>query len=358
VSSTATSPQGASSPTPLVDVRDLEVSFPVYAGVLRREVARVRAVDRVSFQVRRGEVLGLVGESGSGKTTVGRAICSLVRFSSPDAGLGGQILFEQADGAPPVDVNRLGRRDMLPLRSQIQMVFQDPYSSLNPRMTVQQIIEGPLRIHTRMSAAEREHEVRELMERVGLQASYAARYPHEFSGGQRQRIGIARALATRPKLVIADEPVSALDVSVQAQVVNLMSDLKRDFGLTYLFIAHDLSVVHHVSDRIAVMYLGSLVEVGPADAVRHDPRHPYTRALLSAVPQPDPRSDRKERIRLVGDIPTPLRKPSGCGFRTRCPIAVDACAADVPVMEQVGPDHFVACPRTDAISRRRAPPST
>ncbi|MEZ4237852.1 MAG: ABC transporter ATP-binding protein [Myxococcota bacterium] len=334
---------------PLLEVRDLQVSFPVYAGVLRREVGRVRAVDRVSFDVRRGEVLGLVGESGSGKTTVGRAVCNLIRFGSPDAGISGEVLFEDSARRPR---RRRGAPDAAgdaALPREDPDGLPGPVLSLNPRMTVQQIVEGPLRIHGAMASGERQARVRELLERVGLQAAYAERYPHEFSGGQRQRIGIARALATHPQLVVADEPVSALDVSVQAQVINLMSELKREFGLTYVFIAHDLSVVHHVSDRIAVMYLGSLVEIGPADAVRHDPRHPYTRALLSAVPQPDPRSDRSKRIRLVGDIPTPLNKPSGCGFRTRCPIAVDACARDVPQMEQVGPDHFVACPRTGVL---------
>jgi oligopeptide transport system ATP-binding protein len=326
----------------LVDVQDLRVTFPVYGGVLRRQVAAVRAVDGVSFQVHEGEVLGLVGESGSGKTTVGRAIINLLRFTSPDVVLGGKILF---GGDKATDINGIPRKVMLPLRSEIQMVFQDPYSSLNPRMTVQQIVEAPMRIHTDMTPPQRESAVYELLERVGLQRSYAARYPHEFSGGQRQRIGIARALATRPRLVIADEPVSALDVSVQAQVINLMSELRQSFGLTYIFIAHDLSVVHHVSDRIAVMYLGNIVEIGPADSIRHRPRHPYTKALISAVPQANPRSDRsKSRVRLVGDIPTPLRKPSGCGFRTRCPIARDACAQEVPPLLELEAGHFVACP--------------
>jgi oligopeptide transport system ATP-binding protein len=329
----------------LVDVQDLRVTFPVYGGILRRQVAAVKAVDGVSFQVHEGEVLGLVGESGSGKTTVGRAIINLLRFTSPDVLLGGKILF---GGDKPVDINGLARKTMLPLRSEIQMVFQDPYSSLNPRMTVQQIVEAPMRIHTKQTAAQRESAVYELLERVGLQRSYAARYPHEFSGGQRQRIGIARALATRPRLVIADEPVSALDVSVQAQVINLMSELRQSFGLTYIFIAHDLSVVHHVSDRIAVMYLGNIVEIGPADNIRHRPRHPYTKALISAVPQANPRSDRsKHRIRLQGDIPTPLRKPSGCGFRTRCPIARDACAKEVPPLLELEAGHFVACPYSE-----------
>jgi oligopeptide/dipeptide ABC transporter ATP-binding protein len=326
----------------LVDVQDLRVTFPVYGGVLRRQVAAVKAVDGVSFHVHEGEVLGLVGESGSGKTTVGRAIINLLRFTSPDVVLGGKILF---GGDKARDINGLSRKAMLPLRSEIQMVFQDPYSSLNPRMTVQQIVEAPMRIHMDMTAAQRETAIFELLERVGLQRSYAARYPHEFSGGQRQRIGIARALATRPRLLIADEPVSALDVSVQAQVINLMSELRQSFGLTYIFIAHDLSVVHHVSDRIAVMYLGNVVEIGPADAIRHKPRHPYTKALISAIPQAKPSTDRaNKRIRLVGDIPTPLRKPSGCGFRTRCPLAQESCAKEVPPLLELEAGHFVACP--------------
>ncbi|HHO51987.1 MAG TPA: ATP-binding cassette domain-containing protein [Deltaproteobacteria bacterium] len=326
--------------TELMQVEDLHVTFPVYGGVLRHRVAGVRAVDGISFDLHEGEVLGLVGESGSGKTTVGRAMINLLRFTSPDVELSGQIRF----GRPPADLNGLPRSAMLPFRAQIQMIFQDPYASLNPRMTVQQIVEGPLRIHTRQSADERRATVADLLDRVGLQSAYAERFPHEFSGGQRQRIGIARALATHPKLLIADEPVSALDVSVQAQVINLMQELKEEFGLTYLFIAHDLSVVQYISDRIAVMYLGNIVEIGPADQVYADPRHPYTRALISAVPKPDPRKSRRDRIRLEGDIPTPLNKPSGCGFRTRCPIARPSCADAVPPLVDVGGGQRVACP--------------
>ncbi len=331
-----------SAAEPLLSVRDLRVSFPVFGGVLRHKVAEVRAVDGVSFDLHRGEVLGLVGESGSGKTTVGRAILNIIRFMSPEAQLGGSVFFRTENGA--VDLNGLGRRAMRPFRSEIAMIFQDPYSSLNPRMTVRQIVEGPLAIHSSLSRAERRTRVLELLERVGLQPDYAGRYPHEFSGGQRQRIGIARALATRPKLIIADEPVSALDVSVQAQVINLMQELKDEFGLTYLFIAHDLSVVHHISDRIAVMYLGSIAELGDARAVYSAPRHPYAKALLSAVPVPDPRADHADRIQLEGDIPTPMAKPSGCGFRTRCPIAVERCAREVPPLEDHGGGRLVACP--------------
>lgn len=327
---------------PLLSVRNLRVSFPVFGGVLRRRVAEVRAVDGVSFDVYPGEVLGLVGESGSGKTTVGRAMMNIIRFMSPEATLEGEVLLHTEHG--PVNLNGLGRRAMRPLRSEIAMIFQDPYASLNPRMTVRQIIEGPLKIHTRLSADERRARVEELLERVGLQPDYAGRYPHEFSGGQRQRIGIARALSTRPKLIIADEPVSALDVSVQAQVINLMQELRAEFGLTYLFIAHDLSVVHHISDRIAVLYLGGIVELGDADDVYRTPQHPYAKALLSAVPVPDPRADRSGRVRLEGDIPTPLAKPSGCAFRTRCPLAVERCAAAVPALEVREGGRHVACP--------------
>lgn len=331
-----------SSAEPLLSVRDLSVSFPVFGGVLRHRVGEVRAVDGVSFDLREGEVLGLVGESGSGKTTLGRAIMNILRFMSPEVELSGNVWFRSRDDR--VDLNGLARRPMRPHRSEIAMIFQDPYSSLNPRMTVQQIVEGPLAIHTSLSKAERRTRVLELLDRVGLQPEYASRYPHEFSGGQRQRIGIARALSTRPKLIIADEPVSALDVSVQAQVINLMRELQEEFGLTYIFIAHDLSVVHHIADRIAVLYLGRIAELGDADTVYRAPRHPYARALLSAVPKPDPHADRSGRIRLEGDIPTPLSKPSGCGFRTRCPIAVAGCAREVPTLEDQGGGQLVACP--------------
>ena len=326
----------------LLDIRDLRVHFPIYGGVLRRKIASVKAVDGVSFQIRKGEVMGLVGESGSGKTTIGRAIINLLRPTVPGVELGGSIGLRRE--GEERDLNGLGRAAMLPYRSRVQMIFQDPFSSLNPRMTVQQIIEGPLRIHTDLSAPQRAERVRGLLDRVGLQPEYAERFPHEFSGGQRQRIGIARALATRPDLIIGDEPVSALDVSVQAQVINLMQELKEEFGLTYLFIAHDLSVVYHISDRIAVMYLGNIVELGSAEQVYFNPRHPYTKALISAVPHPDPRGDSSDRIRLEGDIPTPLAKPSGCGFRTRCPSAQDRCARDTPDLEDRGAEHFVACP--------------
>lgn len=327
----------------LLSVEDLHVHFPIYGGILRHKVATVKAVDGVSMDVQRGKTIGLVGESGSGKTTVGRAICNLHKAMTPDVELGGRIWFDSQHGR--VDVNGLSRREMLPQRAEISMIFQDPFSSLNPRMTVQQIVEGPLKIHRpEMDRGSLQETVAALLDRVGLQPKYAARYPHEFSGGQRQRIGIARSLATRPALIVADEPVSALDVSVQAQVVNLMQELQAEFGLTYLFIAHDLSIVYHISDKIAVMYLGSLVEYGTAEQVYKSPRHPYSKALISAVPQPDPRRTRHGRTILEGDIPTPLAKPSGCGFRTRCPIARPECAGAVPPLQDVGDGHLVACP--------------
>jgi len=328
---------------PLLQLEDLSVHFPVHGGVLRRRVGAVKAVDGVSLAIHRGETIGLVGESGSGKTTVGRAIVNLHRAMTPDVELSGHVWFDSRSGR--VDVNGLGRAEMLPHRAELAMIFQDPFSSLNPRMTVEQIVGGPLEIHEpQLSAADRKARVLQLLERVGLQPQYAARYPHEFSGGQRQRIGIARSLATRPALIVADEPVSALDVSVQAQVVNLMQELQAEFGLTYLFVAHDLSIVYHVSDRIAVMYLGSLVEVGTAEQVYKAPRHPYTKALLSAVPRPDPEGSREGRTILEGDIPTPLAKPSGCGFRTRCPLARPECAQAVPALTDRGEGHLVACP--------------
>jgi len=327
---------------PLLNVTDLSVRFPIYGGILRRKINEVRAVDGVSFHLNKGEVLGLVGESGSGKTTIGRAMINLLKFTTPGVLLDGQIQFQDEHGS--ANLNGIGRREMLPYRAKIQMIFQDPFSSLNPRMSVQQIIEGPLRVHTSLTAQERKEKVAQLLDRVGLQPEYAGRFPHEFSGGQRQRIGIARALSTHPQIIIGDEPVSALDVSVQAQVINLMNELKDEFGLTYLFIAHDLSVVYHISDRIAVMYLGDIVEIGDAETVFHSPVHPYTKALVSAVPVPDPRKNRPDRVRLEGDIPSPLAKPSGCGFRTRCPLATAQCAEFKPRLMKISSGHSVACP--------------
>ena len=335
------------SSQPLLSVSDLKVHFPIYGGVLRKQVGTVKAVDGVSFDLQPGEVLGLVGESGSGKTTVGRAISNILRSMSPDVVLGGEASISHE--GQEAQLNGLNRKEMLPWRAKVQMIFQDPFSSLNPRMTVQQLIERPMELHLGLSRQERKKRVEYLLDRVGLQAEYAARYPHEFSGGQRQRIGIARALSTNPALVIADEPVSALDVSVQAQVINLMEELREEFGLTYIFVAHDLAIVYHIADRIAVMYLGDIVELGPAEEVCNDPRHPYTRALLSSVPQPDPRHDTSGRIRLEGDIPSPLAKPSGCGFRTRCPIAKESCAEAAPEWIDLGAARGVACPHTSEL---------
>ena len=326
---------------PILEVKNLVVRFPIFGGVLLRRTGEIRAVDNVSFTLKRGETLGLVGESGCGKTTVGRAIINILRAMSYRVEVSGRILYHHSSGI--VDLAPLKRSGMRPYRSDIQMVFQDPYSSLNPRKTVERIVEEPLRIHTRMSVAERADRVRWLLEKVGLSADHANRYPHEFSGGQRQRIGIARALATNPRIVIADEPVSALDVSIQAQVINLMQDLQQEFGLSYVFIGHDLSVVRHISDRIAVMYLGHIVEMGAADDVYSRPLHPYSRALIAAAPRADPASGRARRACLGGDVPSPVSKPSGCAFRTRCPIARPDCADAVPpLMVREGRD--VACP--------------
>ena len=322
----------------LLDVTNLEVHFPIHGGIFLRRIGEVKAVDGVSFHVDESETLGLVGESGCGKSTIGKSIVKVVKPT------GGEIAFRTKEGLE-VDLAPLTRKGMRPYRPEVQMIFQDPYSSLNPRLTVGSIIEEPLTIHRRdMTKADRAARVAWLLEKGGLRAEQAERYPHEFSGGQRQRIGIARALATNPRFIIADEPVSALDVSIQAQILNLLLDLQQEFGLTYLFIAHDLSVVKHVSDRIAVMYLGDLVEVGPALEVYSNPIHPYTRALLSAVPQADPERKRPERMALGGEVPSPLAKPSGCPFRTRCPLAEPACATAKPPLIEVSPGRRVACP--------------
>jgi oligopeptide transport system ATP-binding protein len=302
-------------------------------GVVRREKASVRAVDGVSLDVRAGETLGLVGESGCGKSTLGRALLRLTDLTS------GRVEFEGRD------ISTLSRSALRPVRRQMQMIFQDPYASLNPRKRVSSIIGMPLRIHSACPRSEIPERVRELLGLVGLRPEHADRFPHEFSGGQRQRIGIARALALKPRLVIADEPVSALDVSVQAQVINLLADLQDELGLTYVFVAHDLSVVRQVSDRIAVMYLGRIVELGPAERVATRPVHPYTEALLSAVPVPDPDiGARRERIVLRGDVPSPINPPSGCRFHPRCPHATDICRTEEPPLVQHLPDgHVAAC---------------
>lgn len=330
------------SKSSLVDVKNLSVRFPVYGGILSRKVAEVRAVDDISFSIGKSEIVGLVGESGCGKTTVGRAMINILKYVAPDVEVGGKILYH-FDGET-IDFVKLHPRQVRKYRSRVQMIFQDPYASLNPRMTVEQTVEEPLKIHTDLGKTKRKQRVLSLLEKVGLRGDQMGRFPHEFSGGQRQRVGIARALATNPDLIICDEPVSALDVSIQAQVINLMMDIQQEFDVSFLFIAHDLSVVEHVSDKIAVMYLGNLVEFGKAGQVYHHPRHPYSQALLSAVPVPDPKQKNRERIVLKGDVPTPMNKPSGCSFRTRCPMAEPTCADEVPAFETHATEHWVACP--------------
>ncbi|MCO4784233.1 MAG: dipeptide ABC transporter ATP-binding protein [Candidatus Cloacimonetes bacterium] len=321
----------------ILEVKNLKMHFPITGGLTNGVVGHVKAVDGLNFDIYEGEALGMVGESGCGKSTTGRC---LIKLYEPTEG---ELIFHSKRGK--VDLMQLDRDSMRPYRSEIQMIFQDPYSSLNPRMTIRSIIEEPLLIHEpNMTAQERNDKILFLMEKVGLRKDQADRYPHEFSGGQRQRIGIARALTTNPSLIIADEPVSALDVSVQAQVINLMMDLQEEFNLTYLFIAHDLSVVEHISTRIAVMYLGNIAELGESDQIYNQPTHPYTKALLSATPVADPRADKKERIILEGDVPSPTDKPSGCGFRTRCPIAQASCADEIPEFRTLESGREIACP--------------
>lgn len=316
----------------LVDVKDLYKYFPIHAGLTSRHVADVKAVDGVSFSIFAGETLGLVGESGSGKTTVGRL---LLRLLPPTKG---EILFQGKS------VVGLSQAELRPLRRAMQIIFQDPFASLNPRMTVGDIIAEPLRIHHLAQGKAIDDRVQDLLKRVGLRPYHANRYPHEFSGGQRQRVGIARALAVDPAFIVCDEPVSALDVSIQAQVINLLEDLQQQFGLTYLFIAHDLSVVRHISTRVAVMYVGKIIETADRDALYTNPLHPYTQALLSAIPIPDPALEkRRKRIVLTGDIPSPVNPPSGCRFHTRCPIAFDRCVSEVPPFTEYAPGHFAAC---------------
>ncbi|MEW6443494.1 MAG: dipeptide ABC transporter ATP-binding protein [bacterium] len=314
----------------LLEARDLKKHFPLKSGILGRSKDVLRAVDGVSFIIRKGETLGLVGESGCGKTTLGRTLLRLVEPTS------GSIRF---DGT---EITTLPREPMRRLRRQMQMIFQDPYSSLNPRMTAGAMIEESLIVHGMGTRAERKKRVAELLEVVGLSPGVAGKYPHEFSGGQRQRIGIARALALLPKLIVADEPVSALDVSIQAQILNLLIDLQESFGLTYLFISHDLRVVEHVSDRVAVMYLGRIVEMAPSGRLYANPCHPYTKALLAAVPNPDPER-RGTRVSVPGDVPSPVSPPPGCSFHPRCAGAAQACRGELPPYHEVEPDHFVAC---------------
>jgi peptide/nickel transport system ATP-binding protein len=328
----------------LLEVKNLQKLFPIRRGFLRRVVGHVRAVDGVTFHVERGETLALVGESGCGKTTTSRCV---LRAVTPTAG---QILFRTLEGAV-LDVATLPKSQLRPLRRQMQMIFQDPFSSLNPRRTLLDIVAEPLVANGVGNRAERTERVAELLRLVGLRPEYMRRYPHAFSGGQRQRIGIARALALNPRLVVADEPVSALDVSVQAQILNLMLDLQAQLGLTYLFVAHDLSVVKHVSDRVAVMYVGQIVEMADTVPLFTAPRHPYTEALLSAVPKPDPRL-RAQRIVLEGEVADAAHPPSGCYFHPRCSYAVERCRVETPVLEPVEPGHFVACHRARELSLR------
>jgi oligopeptide transport system ATP-binding protein len=318
---------------PLVEVKNLKMYFPIYKGILRRKVGEVKAVDDVSFTVHEGETLGLVGESGCGKSTCGRAILRL---------------YDPTDGSVVLDgtdIASLNTDDLRQMRTEMQMIFQDPQASLNPKMTVERIISEPLIEHRKeMTSQQRSDRVAELMDAVGLNRTFANRYPHEFSGGQRQRIGIARALALSPRFIVCDEPIAALDVSIQAQVVNLLEDLQQKMGLTYLFISHDLSMVRHLATRVAVMYLGQIMELAPSDALYSDPKHPYTKALLSAVHEPDPREEsRRDRIILQGDVPSPANPPQGCNFCTRCPVAQPICSQETPEWREITPGRYVSC---------------
>jgi oligopeptide/dipeptide ABC transporter ATP-binding protein len=314
-----------------LEVRELRKHFPAPKGVFSRNVGVVRAVDDISFSVQRGETLGLVGESGCGKSTAGKAVLKLIEPTSGTIKLLGR------------DITRLSKAQLRPLRREMQMVFQDPYSSLNPRMTAGEIVMEPFAVHNIASQSDREDRVASLFARVGLRAAQMADFPHQFSGGQRQRIGIARALAVSPSLIVCDEPVSALDVSIQAQVINLLMDLQDEYKLSYLFIAHDLAVVKHISHRVAVMYLGRIVELAPKNSIFATPLHPYTEALLSAVPIPDPLAKRKQQIILAGDLPSPFNPPSGCHLHTRCPHAMERCQLEAPELREIRPDHWVAC---------------
>ena len=322
----------------LLEVNNLKMYFPVTSGIIfQKKVADIKAVDDISFYVHRGETLGLVGESGCGKTTTGRCILQLYKPTE------GQVIFEGQE------LTELSARQMRAMRREMQVIFQDPYSSLNPRMTAGNIVGEPLTVHGLVAGkGEYRDRVADLFQNVGLNPYMADRFPHEFSGGQRQRIGVARALSVSPKFIVADEPVSALDVSIQAQIINLLEELQEQFNLTYLFIAHDLSVVRHISDRVGVMYLGHLVEIADRNEIYVNPIHPYTKALLSAVPIPDPVIDaQRERILLTGEVPSPLNPPSGCVFHTRCPVAIDECSQVIPELREVEPNHWSACIRSD-----------
>ncbi len=333
--------------TPLVEISQLCVHFPVFKGILRRQVGAVEAVDQLSFAIQRGETLGLVGESGCGKSTTGRAMLRLLDATS------GSIKINIADeennvSDTAVEISDLPKDELRALRPQMQMIFQDPQACLNPRMTVASIIQEPLDEHTKLSKAEKREKILQLLSDVGLNTSFANRYPHEFSGGQRQRIGIARAIALSPQFIVCDEPIAALDVSIQAQVVNLLKELQRKKGLTYLFISHDLSMVRHIANRVAVMYLGSIVEIGPSEQLYKDPKHPYTKALLSAVPVANPALERtRQRTLLTGDVPSPANPPSGCRFSTRCPEATDQCHAERPAWRELKDGRSIACHLVD-----------
>lgn len=319
--------------TPLLKVENLVKSFPIFGGLFNREVAAVKAVQGVSFEINKGETLGLVGESGCGKSTLGRCLMRLHNTTS------GKIIYNGKD------ITHIEGEELREMRRKIQIIFQDPFASLNPRMTIGAILEEPLIIHNLYATAkERQDRIHELIDLVGLRREHLNRYPHEFSGGQRQRVGIARALAVNPELIVCDEPVSALDVSIQAQVINLLMELQQKLGLTYIFIAHDLKVVEHVSTRVAVMYLGKVVEMADSEELYKNPKHPYTKALMSAIPVPDPRK-KEERIILIGDVPSPINPPSGCHFHPRCPMAIDDCKTIVPSLEIKSKDHVASCIR-------------